>query len=201
MRKEGDWAWEVQGAVSEMDRGFSAVLSSSCGLCFLASPPSKKPEQVITHPETFLKLSIGCLRYCSVDFSLILSCPVQEKHFLISKYNRFTSLPWVRSTFPLSHRKRFMSSERPFPPPHGWHAFRAFWPLCVLFPLPGLFQPWQAPFLTSNISSLYLLCGVPSNATIRPTGMFLTLPFPVFWVYLMVPIMTVLHHSEHLSPL
>lgn len=127
----------------------SALLSSFCVLCFLASPPSKKPEQAITHPETFLKLSIGCLRYCSLDFTLILSCLVQEKHFLISKYNRFTSLPRVRSTFPLSHRKRFMSLALS-PPPHGWHAFRAFWPLCVLFPLPGLFQPWQTPFLTSN---------------------------------------------------
>lgn len=96
----------------------SALLSSFCVLCFLASPPSKKPEQAITHPETFLKLSIGCLRYCSVDFSVILSCLVQEKHFLISKYNRFTSLPRVRSTFPLSHRKRFMSHALS-PPPHG----------------------------------------------------------------------------------
>lgn len=36
----------------------SALLSSFCVLCFLASPPSKKPEQAITHPETFLKLSM-----------------------------------------------------------------------------------------------------------------------------------------------
>lgn len=96
----------------------STLLSSFCVLCFLASPPSKKPEQAITHPETFLKSSIGCLRYCSLDFTLILSCLVQEKHFLISKYNRFTSWPRVRSTFPLSHRKRFMSRALS-PPPHG----------------------------------------------------------------------------------
>lgn len=37
----------------------SALLSSFCVLCFLASPPSKKPEQAITHPETFLKLSMA----------------------------------------------------------------------------------------------------------------------------------------------